>query len=178
MAEIKVGDRATKSDLYGMYDIDGLPPGRYTLVGRFADQPVTIKNIDVSAGTATYVDVSFTLGEPSPITIDFGNPRDGEIEHFTTKIPRIEGTVADASTRTRIPGAVVTAEGGPQHDTLQTITDDHGRYRFDRVLPGMYAVSAYYSIGGRAQIEVRRSEISVAAGEGVVVPLWIEVARQ
>jgi hypothetical protein len=38
-------------------------------------------------------------------------------------------------------------------------------------------VSAYYSISGRGQIEVRRSGIQVAAAEAVVVPLWIELAK-
>jgi hypothetical protein len=38
-------------------------------------------------------------------------------------------------------------------------------------------VSAYYSIGGRAQIEVRRSAITVEGAEAVVVPLWIELGR-
>jgi hypothetical protein len=176
MADITIGDRVTKSNLYGMYDIDDLPPGTYTLVARFADQPVTIKNIEVSAGTATYVDVAFTLGDSTPIVIDYGDPRAGEIERFSTKISRIEGIVADVSSRARVAGAVVTATS--DRDTLQTITDDHGRYRFDRVLPGTYIVSAYYSIGGRGQIEVRRSDIAVAAGEGVLVPLWIEIAGQ
>jgi hypothetical protein len=176
MADITVGSRTTKSNLYGMYDVDNLPPGTYTLVARFADQPVTIKNIEVAAGTATYVDVAFTLGDSTPIIVDFGDPRAGEIERFSTKIPRIEGVVADASSRARVPGAVVTATS--DGDTLQTVTDDHGRYRFDRVLPGTYIVSAYYSIGGRAQIEVRRSDIAVGPGEGVLVPLWIEIAGQ
>jgi protocatechuate 3,4-dioxygenase beta subunit len=58
------------------------------------------------------------------------------------------------------------------------VTDDNGRYRFDQLQPGTYAISAYYSIGGRAQIEVRRSDISVAAREGVLVPLYIEMSRQ
>jgi hypothetical protein len=177
MADITVADRTTQSNRYGIYDIDNLPPGTYTLVARFADQPVTIKNIEVSAGTATYVDVAFTLGDSTPIVIDFGNPRAAdELERFATKVPRIEGVVADASSRARVAGAVVTATS--DRDTLQTITDDHGRYRFDRVQPGTYIVSAYYSIGGRAQIEVRRSDIVVGAGEGVLVPLSIEIAGQ
>ncbi len=61
---------------------------------------------------------------------------------------------------------------------LQTISDDEGRYRFDAVTPGVYAVSAYYAIGGRAQIEVRRSDIHVDGAEAVVVPLWVELAGQ
>ncbi len=61
---------------------------------------------------------------------------------------------------------------------LPAVTDDEGRYRFDDVEPGTYVVSAYYSIGGRAQFEIRRSDIAVAGGEAVIVPIWIEVAKQ
>jgi hypothetical protein len=61
--------------------------------------------------------------------------------------------------------------------TQQTVSDDHGRYRFEQMRPGIYAISAYYSIGGRAQIEVRRSGIEVDRAEAVVVPLWIEMQR-
>ncbi len=178
LAEVEVGGRTTKSNPYGMYEIDGLAPGIYTIHALFAGQPITVNGVEVSPGMATYVDLSFTLGEPSAIVIDWGEPREGEIKHFTVKVPRIEGTVGDASTRERVPGAVVTAARGPDDETLQTVTDDHGRYRFDNVDLGTYAISAYYSIGGRAQIEVRRSDVTVKAGEGVFVPLWIELSKQ
>jgi hypothetical protein len=174
-AEIKVGTHAVTSDKVGLYEVDGLAPGAYTLVARYADQPVTITNIDVTAGQATYVDIAFTGGEPAPSTYDYRNTRANEIERFKTLIPRIEGTVSDSATRARVAGAVVTATSD---ETLQTVTDDNGRYRFDQLQPGTYAVSAYYSIGGRAQIEVRRSDISVGAREGVLVPLYIEMSRQ
>jgi hypothetical protein len=178
MAEIRVAGRTTTSNVYGIYDVDDLPPGTYTVVARFADQPVTVRNVVVTAGMATYVDLPFKLGEFGPIDVDYGDPRQGEIQRFASKVPRIEGVVADASTRARVAGAVVTASRGPDDDSLQTVTDEHGRYRFDHVPTGTYAVSAYYSIGGRAQIEVRRSDITVGDGEGVLVPLWIELAAQ
>jgi hypothetical protein len=180
MAEISLTGRTTKTNQYGMYEFADLAPGRYTLSAKFADQPVTIRNIKVDAGMATYVDVPFTLGDSTPIDVDYGNARDGEILHFKPKTPKtwIEGYVADAASRARIAGAVVSAVGGAMGSTLQEVTDEHGRYRFDNVYPGTYAVSAYYSIGGRGQIEVRRSEITVGDGEGVLVPLWIELAKQ
>lgn len=177
-AEVEVAGRKTKTTRYGMYEVDGLEPGRYTLRARFADQPVTIRNIEVSPGMATYADIVFTLGDPTPLDTDWGDPREGEIKRFSTKVPRIEGTVGDQQTRARIPGAVVTAARGVDYETLQTVTDDHGRYRFDDVPPGTYAISAYYSVSGRAQIEVRRSDVTVTAGESVLVPLWIEVTGQ
>lgn len=176
LAELVVGGRAATSDRHGLYELAGLRPGRYTLVARFAGRQVTVRDVEVSPAMATYVDVSFPPGEQGPIELDYGDPRQGEIRRFASRRPRIEGEVTDASTRARVAGAVVTATRGPDAEALQTVTDEHGRYRFDEVPAGTYAVSAYYSIGGRAQIEVRRSDIAVGDGQGVLVPLWIELA--
>ena len=164
----------------GLYAIDDLRPGIYTLHGTFAGQPITIKNIDVRAGDATFVDLTFTLGSPDPIIVDFGDPTQGHITRYRPRreIALIEGVVSELGSRERIVGAVVTAHGGPRAETLQTITDEHGRYRFETVEPGTYAVSAYYSVSGRAQIEVRRNDIRVEHAEGDVVPIWIETAKQ
>ena len=167
----------------GTYEIGKLPPGRYTLSALFAGQPVEVSNIDVQAGHTTNVDVTFTLGRPEPIEIDYSR-KGAEIDRYRPKalagggVGQIEGTVNDTQTRQRVPGAVVTA----MHDndvgtTQQTVSDDSGRYRFDAVHPGVYQISAYYSVSGRAQIEVRRSGIDVASAEAVVVPLWIEMQR-
>jgi hypothetical protein len=169
----------TESGASGLYEIDHLKPGRYTLHATYAGQPVTVSNIDVVAGEAMYVDVMFTLGTVEPITLDYAASRDAEITRYHPKVgaPLLEGTVSDARTRTRIAGAVVTAVA-PDGETLQTVSDDQGRFRFAPIAPGTYAVSAYYSVGGRGQIEIRRSEIHVDATEGVVVPLWIETTKQ
>jgi hypothetical protein len=181
MASLRLSNGATATSAPdGLYTIERIKPGRYTLVAKFAGQPVTIKNIDVRAGNATFVDVTFTLGNPEPILVDFGDPTQGEITRYKPKreIALIEGVVSEAGSRERVAGAVVTAVGGPSGDTLQTVTDVQGRYRFDAVQPGTYVVSAYYNIGGRGQIEVRRSDIVVERAEGVVVPIWVELTKQ
>ena len=158
-------------------------PGRYTLSALFAGQPVEVTNIEVRAGEITMVDVTFTLGRPDPIKYDY-NTKGAEIDRYRPKslaassVALIEGTVNDTATRQRVSGAVVTAvHGDDVATTQQTVSDDHGRYRFESVRPGIYSISAYYSIGGRAQIEVRRSGIEVAGAEAVIVPLWIEMQR-
>lgn len=165
----------------GLYDVDHLKPGRYTLSAQFAGQPVEVANIDVRAGEVTMVDLTFTLGRPEPIRIDYNEPKSAAIDRYKPKhlaptVAMIEGTVNDSGTRQRVVGAVVTVVSETEH-TEQTVSDEQGRYRFDAVRPGTYSVSAYYSVGGRGQIEVRRSGIEVAAAEAVVVPLWIEMAR-
>ena len=181
-AEGSVRDRVTTTSDRGLYDVDQLAPGRYHLVGTFAGQPIEVLNIDVRAGESTLVDLVFTLGRPEGVRIDFGSSRAGAIDRYRPKglpasVAIIEGTVNDAATRQRVPGAVVTAVGDDVTQTQQTLSDDHGRYRFDSMPPGVYSVSAYYSISGRGQIEVRRSGIHVEGAEAVVVPLWIEMNR-
>ena len=174
--------RLTTSSDRGLYDVDHLAPGSYSLVALFAGQPVEVSNIEVRAGAMTMVDIVFTLGRPDPIRIDFGAVKGSEIDryhprHLTSSVAIIEGTVNDTATRQRVAGAVVTAVAADLTQTQQTISDDQGRYRFNSMPPGVYSVSAYYSISGRGQIEVRRSGITVDGAEAVVVPLWIEMAR-
>ena len=165
----------------GAFVLPHLAPGNYSLSADFAGQQVNVDNIVVKTGDPTVVDVTFDLGHPDPITVDFGNAKDSEIDryhphhHATTAL--IEGTVNDRASHTRVAGAVVTAIGpgsGPMVPTLQQVSDEQGRYRFDPVPPGVYIVSAYYSVGNRGQIEVRRSDIEVGAAQGVIVPLWVE----
>jgi len=188
LAEIRVrgqGDavaRKTTSNDHGLYDVDHLRPGKYQLTALFAGQPVEVVNIDVVAGETTFVDVVFTLGRPEPLRIDYGDPRQGEIVRYrppqlASSHAIIEGTVNEIATRRRIAGAVVTAVRREVGDTQQTVSDDHGRFRFDQVAPGTYSVSAYYSIAGRGQVEVRRSQIALAGAEAVIVPLWLETIR-
>jgi hypothetical protein len=180
-AEGVLAPRTTTTGANGSYELAHLRPGRYSLDAEFAGQPIDIEHIDVHAGGTTVVDVMFTLGKPDRVYVDFGDARDGAIAHYrprhvAPKVAILEGTVTDAATRAPVAGASVTATAGDL--TLQAVTDDLGRYRFDAVAPGAYTVSAYYSIGGRGQMEVRRSDIAVAAGDGVIVPLWVELEKQ
>ncbi len=166
----------------GGYAIDHLAPGRYSLSATFAGQPVDVEHIAVRAGETAVVDVVFTLGHPDPVHYDFGDPRAGMIDRYhprgltpTTSI--IEGTVNDVGSHDRIVGAVVTAVGSGG-GVLQTVSDEQGRYRFERITPGIYAISTYYSVSGHGQMEIRRSDIHVEGAEAVIVPLWIESAGQ
>jgi hypothetical protein len=171
----------TSSSDRGEYKLEHLPPGIYSLTASFAGQPVDVRNIVVRAGSMTNVDIVFTLGRPDPIRIDNGDQKGSQIDRYrpknlTSSVAIIEGTVNDSGTRLRVVGAVVTAVAADTK-TQQTVSDDNGRFRFDAIPPGIYSVSAYYSVGGRGQIEVRRSGITVDGAEAVVVPLWIEMAR-
>jgi hypothetical protein len=169
----------TTSNDRGHYLIEHVPPSTYDVRAVFAGQPIDVRNVVVAAGKESYVDLMFTPGRPVPLRNDYTD-RATQIERYhprglAANVAAIEGTVADANTRERVAGAVVTAVRGAV--TEQTLSDDRGRYRFDGLPPGTYTVSVYYSIGGRAQIEVRRSDIAVAGAEVVSVPLWLELDR-
>jgi uncharacterized protein (DUF2141 family) len=173
----------------GYYEFDDLAPGRYTITAHFAGETVEVTNIAITAGRGAPVDIAFELGRADRLTIDYGDPDDGAIRHYRPKAADpstgiIEGTVTDAATRERVPGAVVTAivmaadHAASDADVQQSVTDDHGRFVFPRLEPGTYVVSAYYTIERRGQIEVQRNGLAVQAGEALVVPLWVELEAQ
>ena len=170
------------ADAHGAFTFDHVAPGTYSVNALYAGQPIEIDNIAVHAGIPAVVDIMFTLGRPDAIhttvnteTIDRYHPRG-----LAATVGRIEGSVVETATHDRVAGAVVTAIGPGDPTTspvVQTVTDDNGRFRFDSVAPGNYVVSAYYQVDNHGQMEVRRSDIAVAGGEGVIVPLQVELAR-
>jgi hypothetical protein len=170
-----------KSSDRGLYQFLQLEPGLYNVSGSFAGQTVDVSNVPVLAGESIPVDITFTLGHPDAIHIDYGNAKDGSITRFRPKqlkpgVAKIQGTLTDNRTRGRIVGAAISLINQREiTDTKQVVTDEFGTFQFDDVPPGIYALSSYYSVQGR-QIELRRSEISVQAGDGVFVPLWVEVS--
>ena len=171
---------ATITERSGGYGLSHLVPGNYSLTASYAGQNIDVANIVVKSGAPTVIDLTFTLGQPDPIAVDFGDPKDSEIDHYTHAHALIEGTISDRASHERVAGAVITAVGpgeGQGVPTLQAVSDEQGRYRFDPVPPGVYVVSAYYSVDQHGQIEVRRSDIEVPAHEGVIVPLWVETER-
>ncbi|HEV7556720.1 MAG TPA: carboxypeptidase-like regulatory domain-containing protein, partial [Kofleriaceae bacterium] len=132
--EMTASKRMVSSDA-GTFAFDRLAPGTYGLVAEFAGQPVTVDNIVVRMGEATVVDITFTLGHPDPVHVDYGDPSQGAIDHYKpadlpASVSNIEGTVKDSSTHERVAGAVVTAIRPPDTVAQQTVTDDQGRFRF------------------------------------------------
>lgn len=191
MAKIEVFDQALgvlappaaparQSDQRGLYFYNSLPEATYRVRAEFAGAVVEMSDVPVVRGRMVSVDLPFTLGAVEPLLLSYGNARDGAIDryrprHAPADLGLIEGTVSDAGTRERVVGAVVTVAPTGSVDARQEITDDQGRYLFRDLPPGTYTVSAYYSVGGRAQIEVQRNGVLVVPAEVVVVPMWIEV---
>jgi uncharacterized protein (DUF2141 family) len=170
------------TDANGTYKFDHVLPGTYSVSALYAGQPVDVDGVVVHAGIAAVADVSFTLGRPDAHHTVFGNE---QIDRYHPRglgktVGRIEGSVTDTTTRDRVIGAVVTAIGPGSEvgaPVAQTVSDEQGRFHFDNVVPGVYLVSAYYQVDNHGQMEVRRTDIPVDGGEGVIVPLWVELSR-
>lgn len=184
--DISANGHHAKSDDGGVFDLAKLAPGHYHVVATHDTRTVSI-DVDLPAGDAMFVKLPFagvpadgTPPEEQHVTLD--DPSENEITRYhsatiAANAARIEGFVVDTRSHAAVTGGVVTAVGpaGPTA-AYQTVSDETGRFRFD-VSPGTYVVSAYYIVSGRGQIEVRRSDIAVAGGEAVVVPLLLDTAH-
>ncbi len=181
--EGEIANQARKSSDRGLYQFLQMAPGRYTVMGTFAGQTITASDVIVVAGESVAIDLSFAFGHPDTTMLSYGNGKDGAIARFRPKnmapqTARIEGSLTDNSTRGRVIGAAISLiPDGSQFALQQEVTDDYGQFRFDNVPPGTYALSSYYALGNRGQVELRRSGITVADGDGVRVPLWVEVSK-
>jgi len=176
-------NQATKSSDRGLYQFYKLAPGRYNAMASFAGQTITVNDVVVVAGESVAVDFPFSLANPQSVTLSYGNGLDSAIFRFrpkrtTPQTARIEGTLTDNNSRGRVIGAAISLIPEKDAQNLQqTVTDEFGQFSFDEVPPGTYSLSSYYALQGRGQVELRRSGITVEAGEGVRVPLWVEVSK-
>ena len=181
--EGEITNQARKSSDRGLYQFLQLAPGRYTVMGTFAGQTITANDVMVVAGESVAIDLSFAFGHPDTTMLSYGNGQDSAIVKFRPKkiasgTARIEGTLTDSSTRGRVVGAAISLipDGSP-FGLQQEVTDDYGQFRFESVPPGTYSLSSSYALTGRGQVELRRSGITVGDGDGVRVPLWVEVSK-
>lgn len=168
-----VSDRSTGD---GTYMIPDLPAGTYQVSAYVDTRLVGERSADVRGGEVIGLDFAvpppgLTLPDPTapgaPTLWRF-RPTDADPSRGV-----IEGTVADALRQRRVAAAVVSVTRTGTIETVQTITDDRGRFRVE-LAPGIYEVSAYYTVLQRGQLEVKRSQVEVAGGETVIVPLWLE----
>ena len=168
---------AEQLDRTGMYLI-ALAPGRYQIDVYRNHESVGEQEVTIVAGKVSGLDFAVGAGPApdEPVVVSAGNaalwrfrPPGGD--------PRtgvIEGTVTEQSDQTRLAGAVVTVVDNSGRLIADAVSDDHGRYRLDGLAPGNYVVTTYYTLVGRGQFEIRRSDVEVTGGDVVVVPLEIE----
>ncbi len=169
------------TDATGAYRIDGLRPGTYDLVVELPGTSLQLTGIPVRAGAVTAFDIPVESGQVEVPPQPFARLVSDEIATFTPRDAdpargRLEGTVTDALTLERIPGAVITATAPGLPEPISVVSDDAGRFQIGALAPGTYALSAFYQVARRGQIEVRRTAIPVEGGTLVVVPMYIELS--
>lgn len=143
------------TDAEGRYELAGLAPGAWTLTATHADWTDTTVSVEV---------------KDAPVVADIRLGRGGSI-----------GGVVTAAGRP-VPGAQValTAAGqgvsmGPLGGNEQgSLTDEAGRFRFDRVAPGRYSLGASLRNQASAPAEVvitgeEAREVALSLGEGAVI---------
>lgn len=172
---------SARTDPTGAYRIDGLPPGTYDLVVELPGTSLQLTGIPVRAGAVTAFDIPVESGEVEVPSRPFLAVATDAITRFTPPDAdpargRLEGTVTDSVTFERVTGAVITATSPALDQPLSEVSDDGGRFRFGALPPGTYALSAFYQVARRGQIEVRRTAITVDGGTLVVVPMYVELS--
>jgi len=166
----------------GHYAIDGLAPGVYDLIVELPGTTLQLTGIPITGGHITALDVPIDPGAVEVPPVAFEQLGGDAIRAYQPPElhdrddARLEGSVTDTVSLERVAGAVVTATSPVLADALNVVSDSRGRFRFERVPPGTYTVSAYYNVDRRGQIEVRRSDIAVVAGTAVIVPMFVEVS--
>jgi hypothetical protein len=170
-----------RTDATGAYRIDGLAPGTYDLVVELPGTSLQLTGIPVRAGAVTAFDIPVESGQVEVPAQPFTSIVSDEIATFTPPeadpaVGRLEGTVTDSVTHERVAGAVITATAPTLDQPLTEVSDDAGRFRFGALPPGTYALSAFYQVARRGQIEVRRTSILVDGGTLVVVPMYVELS--
>ena len=115
------GDNETMTDADGHFEMQGLAPGTYTLTASHPSFSEKSETVDLKEGPAS---IEIRLGQGGTIS----------------------GTVLSAGRPVVGAGVSLGAAGdsarGPFGDEQQAVSDDSGRFRFERLNPGRYSVTA------------------------------------
>ena len=113
------------TDIDGVFFIENVSPGNYTLVAEKAEYVVSQVSVRVDSGLTTTADIVLTKEK---------DPESGILE----------GQVINASDDSGIETAVVTITSEDESNSinLTKISDTNGNYQFLDIPPGNYAVSA------------------------------------
>ncbi|MFO7577196.1 MAG: carboxypeptidase regulatory-like domain-containing protein [Pelovirga sp.] len=155
---------ATRTDRNGHFRFRSLPPGDYQL------------SIDESA-----VGLDLVASHPEPRSVTVAGGRDQQVDLGLTRAGRLSGrlhkgpaTPADVGT-THLPGnAGAAGDGVPgnllvelsrHEETRRTISDDQGRFLFERLSPGTWTLTIYAdNLSRHYLLEQNRIPVTIAPG--------------
>ena len=170
-------DLQTQSAADGVYALS-LPIGTYRVIASFQGKQLELDHVAILGGRTRSLDISIDLTTTAPQVVDVRALGPAPPQRFRRARPSshgvIEGTVTDVGTTERVPGAVVVATSPVTEHTLHTVSDEVGRFELEDLSPGMYTLSIYYHVVHRGNIEVRQSNIEVAAAETTVVEMVLD----
>jgi hypothetical protein len=172
-----VPDGTTSTAADGNYTLP-LLGGMYRIAVEYGERRVELTYVGIEGGHTRGLDVAIDLTAREPVVVDVRQTGQRGTLRFRQSRPSsrgtIEGTVTDLATSERVVGAVVVSTSPAVSRVLHTTSDDAGRFALDELRPGTYTLSVYYRVVGRGNIEVRRSNIAVAAAETTVVELVLD----
>jgi protocatechuate 3,4-dioxygenase beta subunit len=151
------GDNEASTDAEGRYEIAGLAPGTWTLTASHPDWSEATTNVEL---------------KDAPATADIRLGRGGSIGGTVLAGGR---PVAGAQVALSLAGDSGFRPGAALSGAEQTaLSDDGGRFRFDRLTPGRYTLGASLRDESSAPVEAvltgdESQEIQLVLSEGAVV---------
>jgi hypothetical protein len=134
----------TEPDANGAFTISNVPPGEYRLM---IDGPEDVYVRQASLQSESVLGQPLRIGTASP----------GELRIvFSTRVGRLDGTVADAQQRIARNALVVLVPDAnrERHDLYKTTrSDSEGRFSIPGIAPGGYKVFAWEALEGNAYFD-------------------------
>lgn len=177
------GERlSVRTDGVGAFALAARTTGDAVLRVDVAEAMPTERRILLRRGNPIEVDIFVyrptTAGEPAPPV----EIRSGVVVRYLRRAKKtgrgsIEGIATDSESSGLLAGAAISlfAESRSLADaTVTTIADGDGRFAVEELVPGLYTISVYYQVVGRASIEIRRANLEVRADQTLFVELEID----
>jgi hypothetical protein len=168
---------ATTAGDTGGYRLAGLAAGCYRLIATYAGKQVEVAGVALQAGRSRGLDLLVDLTQPLT-RIRLGTAEPTELRRFRQRRPTwrgaIEGTVSDERSAEPTPGAVVSCESPALGKVLQAVADNRGHFELPDLPPGTYTLSIYYHLIQRGNVEIRRTDVGVVAGETTLVEMRLD----
>ncbi len=163
----------------GSFRFTDVPVGTYWVTAIYSGHSVRYRHVTVTAGGSVHLDVPLDP-EREDVTLDYGSTAGVVARSPITPVHTgsIRGLVRDAETREELPGAVVAATAPVLRDARMAMADDNGSYLLPSLPPGTYTLSVYYHLIDRGNLEIRRTNITVAPGEIKVVDLDLDAETE
>jgi protocatechuate 3,4-dioxygenase beta subunit len=151
-------ENEASTDAEGKYELAGLAPGTWTLTASHPEWSETTSSVEL---------------KEAPVTADIRLGRGGSVGGSVTAggrpVPGAQVGLAPAG-----DAGMGMMRGGPFGSEQGALTDEGGRFRFDRLTPGRYTLSASLRSQSSAPAEVvltgeESQDVALALAEGTVV---------